>query len=78
MQAPETLELLAGEFAEFPLGISILGMCGLMYLGHSRELPRMAIGLQSISPSFIEPNQDLTLVMGVGVPAGWPVIKQEK
>ena len=72
MQAPENLELLAGQFAEFPLTISNPGNVRLdlswSFTGTAGE---WSIGLQSISPSSIEPNQDLTLIMGVGVPAGW-------
>lgn len=74
MQAPEALELLAGEFAEFPLSISNPGNVRLdLSWAFTGTAEGWSIGLQSISPPSIEPNQDLTLVMGVGIPAGWSV-----
>ena len=74
MQAPETLELLAGEFAEFPLSISNPGNVRLdLSWAFTGTAEGWSIGLQSISPPSIEPNQDLTLVMGIGIPAGWSV-----
>ena len=74
MQAPGTLEILAGDLAEFPLSISNTGNVRLdLSWAFTGTAEGWSIGLQSISPSFIEPNQDLTLLMGVGVPSGWPV-----
>lgn len=73
LQAPESLEILAGEFAEFSIDLSNQGNVRLdLSWAFTGTAEGWSIGLQSISPSFIEPNQDLSLVMGVGVPAGWP------
>ena len=70
----DSVESLSGELTEIPLSIINSGNVALdLSWSFSNEVDSWSTGLQSITPTSIQPNQELDVLLGINIPDNWPV-----
>ena len=70
----DSVESLSGELTEIPLSIINTGNVALdLSWSFSNEVDSWSTGLQSITPTSIQPNQELDVMLGINIPDNWPV-----
>lgn len=70
----DNVEALSGELTEIPLSIINSGNVALdLSWSFFNELDSWSTALQSITPTSIQPNQELDVMLGINIPDNWPV-----
>ncbi len=70
----DSVESLSGELTEIPLSIINSGNVALdLTWSFSNEVDSWSTALQSITPTSIQPNQELDVILGISIPDNWPV-----
>ena len=70
----DNVQALSGELTEIPLSIINSGNVALdLSWSFINELDSWSTALQSITPTSIQPNQELDVMLGINIPDNWPV-----